>query len=442
MEREISQQLVAWKSRKDRKPLILYGVRQVGKTYILKEFAKAHFPVTHYLNFEEDDRLETIFADDLKPNRIIAALNFYLDISIDINHDLVIFDEIQACPRALTSLKYFQEKMPELALCSAGSLLGVHLAPVSFPVGKVDMLNMYPMSFEEFLRATGKQQSIEFLESVRLDTQIPDIVHEQLWQQLKVYLIVGGLPEVVHTFKEQMENLYEATQAVRIKQEELITAYHANIAKHSGKVNAMYIDRAWHSVPQQLASSIDGSASRFKFKGILSTNSRYSQLAGPIDWLKAANLVIKTPIVNRGEQPLSAFSKESFFKLYMFDIGILGAMGYLQPKTIIDYDFGTYKGYMAENFVAQEFLKATNRPSFTWQEGRSELEFVREVEGEILPVEIKSGWVTKSKSLNKFSEKYKVPYRTIMSANNLHIDKKNKLHRYPLYLASRFPLEE
>ncbi len=440
MRRVIEQQLVEWKEKPDRKPLILKGVRQSGKTFTLLAFGKMYFSKVHYVNFEKDAHYASAFEQDLDPQRLIRELGFYLNTDIDIHRDLVIFDEIQACAKALTSLKYFCEDLPELAICSAGSLLGVYLGPVSFPVGKVDMLEMHPMSFEEFLEAVGDHRSVEYLQSVTRETKISDLVHHHLWTQLKYYFVVGGLPEVITIFVKYQTDHYVALTKVREKQEALGLMYNADMAKHSGKVNAMHIDRVWKAVPHQMMSAQDGSALKFKFREVVPGVERYTQLAGPIDWLHAVGLVLKVPICNTGQLPFSAYTKENVFKLYMFDIGMLGAMSGLPPKTILDYDFGTYKGYFAENFVAQELTYQGRSRLFSWQESRAELEFMLEHNGDILPIEVKSGWVTKNKSLNKFAEKYNAAYRTIISANNLLIDEKNKLHQYPLYLAARYPL--
>ncbi len=440
MKRLLTSKLFEWKNKPNRKPLILKGVRQVGKTYILKEFGKSFFPTFHYFNFEKQEKLARIFEADLTPKRIIDELGLFQNKAIDIHNDLVIFDEIQACPKALTSLKYFQEDMSELALASAGSLLGIHLGPVSFPVGKVDLLTLYPMSFEEFLMAINEEKLLEFWKEISLATKIPEFIHERLWNRLKLYFIVGGLPEAVSTFSRYQDSLPMAVQEVRIKQEELLKAYYADIAKHSGKENAMHIERVFKSIPIQLAKNQDGSAKKYSFKGVIPDVNRYSRLAGPIDWLEACGLIIKVPIVHSAQVPLSAFTKENEFKLYLFDVGILGQASGLQPQVLYDYDYGTFKGYFAENFVAQEFIYSSNSTLYCWNEKTAKIEFLQDLTGKIIPVEVKSGWVTKSKSLKVFAERYLPPYRCIFSARNLAINEDRTLRCYPLYLASRFPL--
>jgi uncharacterized protein len=433
MKRAFIHLLSSWKTRPDRKPLIIRGARQTGKTYILNEFGKDYFPRYHYFNFEKDGSLAPLFEYDLNPKRILSELNFRLNHTIDLEQDLVIFDEIQACPRALSSLKYFNEDLPKLALCSAGSLLGIHLSDSSFPVGKVDMLSMHPMSFTEFLEANGDERYAEILYQFP-KISIPESVHLYLWNQLKIYFIIGGLPEVVKIYLDRKDNLYEALQASREKQEQLIIAYHADMAKHSGKVNAMHLERIWNSIPAQLAQSQDGSAHKFKFKDVIPGISRYDRLATSIDWLEAAGLIIKISISKSGQLPFSAYVKENAFKLLCFDVGILGALSELSPQVILDYDYGSYKGYFAENFVVQE-LSLTRKRLFCWEEGESEVEFLLEERGKVIPVEVKSGWSTKAKSLQSFKEKYHPIYQIILSAKNFSFDNGRRTYYYPLYLS-------
>src|SRR3990167_84843 len=441
MKRLILQELKHWKNQKNRKPLIIKGVRQTGKTYILKQFGTSEFSTFHYINFELNHQAAHLFKGGFEPKRILHDLSFLLDTSIHEKTDLLIFDEIQACPNALTSLKYFAEQLPELALCCAGSLLGLHLGETSFPVGKVDFFHMRPMCFAEFLEANEDQHSLYFLNQCQYTDFISDIMHEHVWQQFKIYLVIGGLPEVVQTYLENKNDLYTALTLVRKKQNEIIYGYYADIAKHAGKVNAMHIDRIWRAIPNQLARSQHGSAKRFQFKGIIPGVDRYQRLANVIDWLLTTELIIKIPIIDHVELPLKAYVDESHFKLYLFDVGMLGALLDLSPKAILDYDYGTYKGYFAENFVAQEFTAKNILHLYSWQKHRSEIEFLYPLEKDIIPIEVKSGWVTRNESLNKYAEKYQPPYRAVFSAQSLHIDLVNHYHRYPLYMAYWFPLD-
>lgn len=435
MKRTITDILYRWKTSVHRKPLILRGARQVGKTYILKEFGEAAFPRVHYVNFEKDEKLGRIFERDLKPGRILDELQFYLDRPIDRRLDLVIFDEIQRSSKALTSLKYFSEEMPEMALCAAGSLLGVALQPDSFPVGKIEFLDMYPLSFDEFLDGVGKERLAELIRKHDLTRPFPETAHEQLWGLWKQYLVVGGLPDAVNHYRERQENLYEAVQAIRKAQRDLLEAYLADMAKHSGKSNALHIEKLWRNVPAQLARAQNGSAGKFKLREGIPGIRGYERLSVPLDWLECANLLIRTPMIDAVGVPLSGHVKENRFKLYFFDVGLLGAASGIAPATFLNYDFGSYQGYVAENFVAQELRAAGDKTLFCWQGRTSEVEFLLEREGEVVPVEVKSGWVTQSKSLKVYMERYRPLRAYVLSANN--ISRRNTVRSLPLYAAGR-----
>ncbi len=435
MKRTVTDFLNRWKTSANRKPLILRGARQVGKTYILKEFGGAAFPRYHYVNFEKDEKLGRIFEQDLKPDRILDELQFYLDRPIDRRLDLVILDEIQRSSKALTSLKYFSEEMPEMALCAAGSLLGVALQPDSFPVGKIQFLELYPLSFDEFLDGVGKERLAELIRKHDLTQPFPETAHEQLWGLWKHYLVVGGLPDAVNHYRERQENLYEAVQAIRKAQRDLLEAYLADMAKHSGKSNALHIEKLWRNVPAQLARAQNGSAGKFKLREGIPGIRGYERLSAPLDWLECANLLIRTPIIDAVGVPLSGVVKENRFKLYFFDVGLLGAASGIAPATFLNYDFGSYQGYVAENFVAQELRAAGDKTLFCWQGRTAEVEFLLEREGEVVPVEVKSGWVTQSKSLKVYMERYRPPRVYILSANN--ISQRNIVRYLPLYAAGR-----
>ena len=435
MERKLIQKLLAWKKSKDRKPLLLKGVRQVGKTHLLKTFGKQHFPTFHYINFEKQPELKNLFEKNLSPKRILSDLSFQLGIKIDTRKDFVVFDEIQEAPKALTSLKYFCEECPELHLCGAGSLLGIHLNGYSFPVGKVTFETLRPMSFEEFLMATG-DKALDMIQHPQ--EPISEFVHTHLLDQLKTYFIVGGLPEAVKAYIENKDYPFEAFNLVRKKQDDLQKAYYADIAKHAGKLNAMHIDRIFRSAPSQLSKTQNGSSARFRFRGVVPGISHYDRLAGSIDWLEAAGLLLKVPIVHTAQMPLKAHTRDNFFKLFLFDIGLLGSMNNLSPKSILDADYGSYKGYFTENFALQELLCQDETYLVNWQEKQSEVEFLTQIDEDIIPIEIKSGYVRNAKSLTLYSQKYHPPYRVIFSSHPLNIGK--HIHHYPLYLAGQFPI--
>jgi predicted AAA+ superfamily ATPase len=326
--------------------------------------------------------------------------------------------------------------MSELALCSAGSLLGIFFTDVSFPVGKVDFLNMHPLSFEEFLRGVDEEEAASYISDKDKQKDIPSIVHDRLWQLLKHFFVTGGLPEVVNTYRDNKNDLYAAMTQVREKQNTLISAYHADIAKHSGKENAMHISAVLKNIPNQLAREQDGSVTRFRFTQVIPGASKYSRLIGKIHWLETAGLILRVPIVNRAQFPLAAYTKDNFFKLYLFDVGILGALSNLSPKTILDYDYGSYKGYFAENFFVQEEQSIFNNSLHGWKEGGAEVEFLKEMEGDIYPIEVKLGFVTQAKSLKVYAKKYNPKYRVIVSANPLVINPTNKILKCPLYLTA------
>ena len=441
MKRNIDQALRQWRQRPGRKPLLLLGARQVGKTYSLAEFGKGCFSRHHFINFEETPSAVSIFAADLTPVQVIRDLSLFLDTPVDPQNDLLVLDEIQACPQALTSLKYFSEKMPQLAVCAAGSLLGVHLAECSFPVGKVDELHMYPMTFEEFLGSASQPLLHEAFTGIDGIDPVSETLHARLWDAFKTYLVTGGLPEVVAAYYDHAQNdQFVAFQHARNIQNRLITDYVADMAKHCGKQNAMHLERLWRNIPAQLGRDQDGSARKFAFKDVLPGIRGYERMAGVIDWLDAAGLVLRLPIVNSGQLPFPAYGKENFFKLFVFDVGILGALGRLPPKAILDYDYGTYKGFFAENFIAQELRVRRAANLACWREGGAEVEFITEEDGHVIPIEVKSGWVTQAKSLSVFVDKYRPPFSAVFSARGLRGERQQGKHYYPLYLASRFPL--
>ncbi|MBI5529323.1 MAG: ATP-binding protein [Deltaproteobacteria bacterium] len=414
---------------------MLLGARQVGKTYALKEFGRTSFGQTHCVNFEEDERVGKTFERDLKPARIVNELQFLVDKAIDRQADLLILDEIQRCPRALTSLKYFAEEMPELAICAAGSLLGVTLADESFPVGKVTLARLRPMSFAEFLGGTGREQFLALLREHDLGGPFPETAHERLWEIWKHYVVVGGLPEVVGEYAKRKDDTYEAMKAVRKIQRDLLDTYMADIAKHSGKANAIHVERLWRNVPAQLARTQHGSAPKFRFRDAVPGLRGYGRLSGALDWLGRAELVIRVPVVDAVGTPLAGMEKENTFKLYFFDVGLLGLLGGIAPATMLEYGYGAYQGYVAENFVAQELRAADAGTLHCWQGRTAEVEFLVETGREVVPVEVKSGHITRSKSLGVFEERYNPAQSFVLSANN--VSRKGKRRFLPLYAAGR-----
>jgi len=439
MKRQIINKLVQWKNGKSRKPLIIKGARQVGKTWVLKEFGGAHFARYHYCNFEDNPFLGSLFKKDLNPQRIVTELSFFLETSIVIETDLLIFDEIQKCPEAITSLKYFNENMGDLAICAAGSLLGIFHGESSFPVGKVSFVEMFPLDFCEFLEATGAAEllSLYIDFDVHNPRQLPEAAHRRLWELWKTYMVTGGMPAVVSYFVQTGTIDFEVARTVRMMQSELVSAYTADIAKNSGRMKSLNIERLWKNVPQQLAHTNHENAPKFKFKDALPGLRGYEKLAGPLDWLEKAGLVQRSSIIEKPEIPLSAYKSETVFKLYLFDVGLLCAMCDISPVDILRMDFGMFKGYLAENFVAQQIRAAGVTELYCWEGRTSEVEFLIYGNSGIIPVEVKSGSNTRSKSLNVYREKYKPLQSIILSGKNVaNLDLTEPVH-LPLYLAGK-----
>jgi predicted AAA+ superfamily ATPase len=415
---------------------VVLGARQVGKTYALEHFGRRSFSASHIINFEQNPLFGDVFQGSLEPSRILQELALVQGRPIDAAVDFLFFDEIQECPRALTSLKYFAEQMPALAICAAGSLLGVHLGDFSYPVGKVEELKMVPMTFDEFLLAGPDPALAAHFQSLSATNLPSEAVHGLLWREFTMYLAVGGMPEVVAAFQSLRSDLWSACEQVRKIQERLTTNHLADMAKHCGKQNAMHLERLWQNIPAQLSRDQTGSAPKFAFKEAIPGLRGYDRMAGVIDWLQAAGLILRHPIVNSGHLPFAAHSKENFFKLFVFDTGLLGALSRLPMTNILRQDYGSYKGYYAENFVAQEF-HALGWQTACWREGQAEVEFLCEHEGRAIPAEVKSGQVTQSKSLASFQAKYQPPFSFLLSGK-VPCGKAGGAKRHlPLYMASK-----
>ncbi len=435
MKRVYESSLLEWRDKPRRLPLLLKGARQVGKTHLIQTFGRDHFANLHYFNFEKNPDLNEIFSVQLEPNKIITKLELWSEKSIDAKKDLLFFDEIQACPRALNSFKYFAEERPDLAIVGAGSLLGVHLQTEPFPVGKVEFLKIYPLTFFEFLESRNQMQLVtEFLK------EPASWIHDRLWDQWKNYLITGGLPAVVRHFNETSLDWLKCMGQIRDRQESIFGSYVSDMAKHSGKVNAMHLERLLMNIPAQLGRPQSG---RFQFKSVVPNKSRYAELTDCIDWLQAAGLIFRVPIVNNASIPLTAYTKENIFKLYVFDVGMLTYMSNLSPASIAQTNYGTYKGFVAENFVIQEIIAhGRTTPIYNWIEKESELDFVTELDGMIYPIEVKSGENLRSRSLSVFQKKYNPKKVLRMSGafpkasfTNQWTDEQRIVCDLPIYLA-------
>ena len=320
---------------------------------------------------------------------------------------------------------------------SSVSLPGVKLIGDSFPVGKIEFLYLYPMNFEEFLTAVDDQMSLEILNSYERVTVFPEVAHNRIWEKLKEYYITGGMPQVVFNYIESRDNRIEAMKTARKLQEDLVRSYSNDFAKHSGKNNSMHIQSVFNNVPMQLSRNIDASVKRYRFKDIIPGKKGFRDLQGPVEWLEKAGLVIKVKVCNRSELPLELYCRDNIFKLFFFDIGLLGSMLGLPFEAVISQDYGMLKGYFAENLVAQEFTAASIDKLYSWQERNSEIEFLRIINGEIVPVEVKSGSRTQAKSLKQYIIKYN-PARAIkISGKTYNLTENRTIQNYPLYLAGK-----
>ena len=383
------------------------------------------------------------FDRDFDVTRILNELSFNLDDAINPETDLLIFDEIQACPKAMTSLKYFCEDMPRLALACAGSLLGVVLSPESFPVGKVQFLNLRPMSFPEFLRAADTKNTLDHLPTPSTKATIPEVIHEHLWDLLRLYYVTGGMPEAVGIVAEAKGNKSTKLQATleetREIQRSIIASYENDFAKHAGKLNATQIQSLYSNIPSQLASVHDESIRRFQFGHVLPGKKGFTAWERPIQWLKNAGLAHQIKITNRGELPFEHFTKPNMFKLIPHDIGLLGCMLDLSPAVLTDQNFGIAKGYFAEVYVAQSILAAASPDKdeslYCWQEGEAEIEFIISGDRGPIPIEVKSGLRTKARSLGQYISRYKPELAIRLSTKPMSWDPERNLLNLPLPLA-------
>jgi len=436
MKRDVYQELIEWKRASDHKPLILMGARQVGKTYLLEYFAKAEYDDYIIIDFEETPRYKAFFEEDKNPERILKELALYLKKEIIPGKTLLIFDEIQECPNALNSLKYFCEKAREYHIVSAGSLLGARLTQ-GFPVGKVNFLHLAPLSFFEFLDAAGEPQLRNLLEEITYPKAISNPFHEKLIKLLKYYFVVGGMPEAVNSYVENA-NL----EKVKNIHKEILNAYVLDFSKHAPKEQLPKIMAIWEIIPNQLAKE----NKKFIFSAI-NSSARAREYSDSIQWLVDAGLITKTYNISTPKLPLEAYADKRAFKIYALDVGLLGAMSQLDPRIILEGDalFVEFKGAFAENYVAQELNCKNHEGLYYWtSEGVAEVDFVISKRNKIFPLEVKSGISRKKKSLIVYGDKYsdKKNHSGLLSRTTLrNFAKDGKIVNYPLYAVSLFPME-
>lgn len=399
MKREAMTALAAWKDKRNRKPLILRGARQVGKTWLMKEFGRLYFKDTVYVNFENTPELSSLFLQNLDVHRILQTLQLYAGKPISPTETLIIFDEIQSVEKGLTSLKYFCEDAPEYAVIAAGSLLGMGLhSQLSFPVGKVDFMDIRPLTFYEFLDACDKELWTNALRSEEWSLMSP--FHEQLVNLLRIYLYVGGMPEVVQTYIDTKDFIQ-----VRENQRNIIYAYQADFSKHAPYEIVPRIQMVWESIPAQLAKE----NKKFIY-GVVREGARAKDFELAIMWLVECGLLLKSHRISKPYMPLIAYQDTAVFKLFLVDVGLLSAMSHLDSKTLImgDAVFTEFKRAQTVQFVMQELTAAENNYIGYWTNEKStaEVDFIVQKEGEIFPIEVKAETNVRAKSFKLFCEKY------------------------------------
>lgn len=425
MKRQIIQQLRNWKAGSERKPLILMGARQVGKTYALKTFAAGSYQNFVYINFEDDPKFKSLFEKSLQPENILNLLTIETGIEIIPGETLIIFDEVQECPNALNSLKYFNEQANEYHICAAGSLLGVKLSHTKgFPVGKVNFLELYPLSFLEFLEAIGESKLRKFIAELEGLEPLPTILHEKLLEYFKVYVFVGGMPDAIVSYINSKD-----FSSVREIQQSILKAYALDFAKHAPPNEIMKISQVWDSIPNQLAKE----NKKFIYSTIRK-GARAKEFEKAIQWLKEAGLIHKVYNISTPKLPLDAYATFDFFKIYLVDVGLLGAMSNLPANAIIHGDqlFQEFRGAITENYIAQELARHHYSLYYWTSEGSAELDFVIQHESAIYPLEIKAGESSRKKSLRIYADKYKPELLLISSSRNLKKD--GNILNCPLYL--------
>lgn len=432
MKRDIYQKMLEWKSSKRRKPLLLRGARQVGKTYILQQFGRKEYDNVAYFNFEENPALDDFFRQKLDPRAIIANLSLYLDREIKPGSDLIVFDEIQASNYALNSLKYFNEKAGEYHIATAGSLIGIKLSrPRSFPVGKVNFLNMFPLTFLEYLEAIGKPRLRQLIETKEDFTSFPQVFHNELIEWLRKYLFVGGMPEPVMHFVET-GNLTE----VREIQKEIIDSYLLDFSKHAKTSDIPKLGLIWNSIPAYLAKE----NKKFVFSAIRKS-VRAREYENALQWLEDAGIIYKSYQVTTAKYPLKGYMNRSSFKVFFLDVGILGAMANLSPKAVLDNSslFSEYRGAFVENYVAQQLRSDKQIDLYYWtsEAKKAELDFLCQFGPQIHPLEAKAGINPKSKSLNSFNRQFNPAILSRTTLLNMRLD--GKICNYPLYAITLFP---
>ena len=424
MQRYALKHLINWKNKKNHKPLVIQGARQVGKTWLMQEFGEKYYEQVAYINFDVDVKSREIFDIDYDTERLIMDIGLATKTKINAENTLIIFDEIQECPRALTSLKYFRENAPQYDIIVAGSLLGVACHEgTGFPVGKVSFMNLFPLSFEEFLLAMGEERFVELLN--KKDFKTIKLFNNKYEKLLKQYCYVGGMPEIVQDFVENKD-----FESVRNLQKEILSAYEEDFTKHIPTNTVAKIRLLWKSIPAQLSKE----NKKFIY-GAAKEGARARDFEAALSWLINSGLVYRVNKITKPDLPITAYEDFNSFKLFVLDVGLLGAMTDLQADTIIDGNriFEEFKGAIAEQYVLQQFKTIKDLPVFYWsnETSRAEIDFVIQIKSDVVPVEVKAERNLQAKSLKVYMEKFKPNYaiRTSMA----DYKKTNSLIDIPMY---------
>ncbi len=424
MQRYALKHLINWKNKKNHKPLVIQGARQVGKTWLMQEFGEKYYEQVAYINFDVDVKSREIFDVDYDTERLIMDIGLATKTKINAENTLIIFDEIQECPRALTSLKYFRENAPQYDIIVAGSLLGVACHEgTGFPVGKVSFMNLFPLSFEEFLLAMGEERFVELLN--KKDFKTIKLFNNKYEKLLKQYCYVGGMPEIVQDFVENKD-----FESVRNLQKEILSAYEEDFTKHIPTNTVAKIRLLWKSIPAQLSKE----NKKFIY-GAAKEGARARDFEAALSWLINSGLIYRVNKITKPDLPITAYEDFNSFKLFVLDVGLLGAMTNLQAETIIDGNriFEEFKGAIAEQYVLQQFKTIKDLPVFYWsnETSRAEIDFVIQIKSDVVPVEVKAERNLQAKSLKVYIEKFKPNYaiRTSMA----DYKKTDNLIDLPLY---------
>lgn len=423
MKRNAIKELYEWKENNDRKPLVILGARQVGKTWLMKEFGKEAYKKCAYVNFEDNDDLRGMFEHDFDIQRIIANLQWATDVTID-EDTLIILDEIQEAPRGITALKYFQEKAPQYHVIAAGSLLGIAMHKNdSFPVGKVDFMHLYPLSFYEFLNAIGEKKMVDLLQAK--DWTMLTMVRAKFEERLRQYYFVGGMPAAVLAFVNDGD-----LNKVRTIQKSIIEAYERDFSKHAPAIEVPRIRMVWHSIPSQLSKE-----NRKFIYGMIKEGARAKDFELAIEWLKDAGLIYKVNRCKKAQLPLAAYEDFSAFKMFLSDIGLMGAMSNIPVQSLLNGNmlFSDFKGALTEQFVLQQMKTNQSLSIYYWSadNSRGEIDFLVQQEEKIIPIEVKAEENLQAKSLRMFVERNPglKGYRFSMSPYR----EQDWLVNYPLY---------